>query len=82
MGLVMPYRCLAPIVRPACEGRRRGFNEADKQQILQEAVRPYADFCKLARRYGIAERVLFWWKAVDNVRGGDVGCQGWRTSQA
>jgi transposase-like protein len=36
-----------------------GLSEADKQQILQEAMRPDAGFCKVARRYGIAERVLF-----------------------
>ena len=51
-----------PIVPPAREGRRRSFSEADKQQILQEALRPDAGFCKVARRYGIAERVLFRWK--------------------
>jgi Transposase len=51
-----------PIVPPAREGRRRSFSEADKQQILQEAMRPDAGFCKVARRYGIAERVLFRWK--------------------
>jgi hypothetical protein len=50
------------IVPPAREGRRRTFSEADKRQILQEAMRPDAGFCKVARRYGIAERVLFRWK--------------------
>src|SRR6266446_6600107 len=38
-----------PIVPPAREGRRRSFSEADKQQILQEAMRPDAGFCKVAR---------------------------------
>ena len=50
-----------PIVPPAREGRRRRFSEADKRQILQEAMRPDARFSKVARRYGIAERVLFRW---------------------
>jgi hypothetical protein len=37
-----------PIVPPAREGHRRRFNEADKHQILEEAVQ--------------AARVLFRWK--------------------
>src|ERR1700680_3089551 len=51
-----------PNIPPAREGRRRRFSEADKQQILQEAMRPGARFCEVARRYGIAVRVLFRWK--------------------
>ena len=51
-----------PIVRPAREGRRRRFSEVDKRQILEEAMRPDARFSEVARRYGIAERVLFRWK--------------------
>ena len=51
-----------PIVRPAREGRRRRFSEADKRQILEEAMRPDTRFSEIARRYGIAERVLFRWK--------------------
>ena len=51
-----------PIVPPAREGRRRRFSEADKRQILREAMRPDARFSEVARRYGIAERVLFRWK--------------------
>ena len=38
------------------------FSEADKQQILEEAMRPHARLSEVARRYGIAERVLFRWK--------------------
>ena len=38
------------------------FSESDKQQILEEAMRPDARFSEVARRYGIAERVLFRWK--------------------
>src|SRR5258706_16376583 len=44
-----------PIVPPAREGRRRRFSEADKRQILQEAMRPDARCSEGARRYGIAE---------------------------
>ena len=51
-----------PIVPPAREGRRRRFSEADKRQILQEAMQPDVRFSEVARRYGIAERVLFRWK--------------------
>ncbi len=51
-----------PIVRPAREGRRRRFSEADKRQILEEAMQPDTRFSEVARRYGIAERVLFRWK--------------------
>ena len=51
-----------PNIPPAREGRRRMFSEADKQQILEEAMRPHARLSEVARRYGIAERVLFRWK--------------------
>jgi Transposase len=56
----LPGSC--PIVPPAREGRRRRFNEADKRQILREAMRPDSRFSEVARRHGIAERVLFRWK--------------------
>jgi hypothetical protein len=61
-GLSHDLRVPGPIVPPAREGRRRRFSEADKQQILEEAMRPDARFSDVARRYGIAERVLFRWK--------------------
>jgi transposase-like protein len=51
-----------PIVPPAREGHRRRFNEANKRQILDEAVQAGADLSEVARRYGIALRVLFRWK--------------------
>ena len=51
-----------PIVPPAREGHRRRFNEADKHQILEEAVQAGANLSEVARRYGIAARVLFRWK--------------------
>jgi hypothetical protein len=53
---------LGPTIPPAREGRRRKFSEADKRQILEQAAQPDACFAEVARRYGIAERVLFRWK--------------------
>ena len=53
---------LRPTIPPAREGRRRKFSEADKRQILEQAILPDACFAEVARRYGIAERVLFRWK--------------------
>jgi hypothetical protein len=53
---------IGPTIPPAREGRRRMFSESDKQQILEEAMRPGARLSEVARRYGIAERVLFRWK--------------------
>ncbi len=51
-----------PIVPPARQGHRRRFSDADKRQIIEEAVRPGASLSEVARRYGIAARVLFRWK--------------------
>jgi hypothetical protein len=50
------------VVPPRREGRRRVFNEADKRQIVQEATRPGASLSEVARRYGIAARLLFRWR--------------------
>ncbi len=50
------------VVPPRREGRRRSFSEADKQQIVHEAARPGASLSEVARRYGIAARLLFRWK--------------------
>jgi hypothetical protein len=61
-GLSHDLPTSGPIVPPAREGRRRKFGEAEKRQILEEAMRPDARFSEVARRYGIAERVLFRWK--------------------
>jgi transposase-like protein len=49
-------------VPPAREDHRRTFSEADKRQILEEAVQVGANLSEVARRYGIAARVLFRWK--------------------
>jgi aryl-alcohol dehydrogenase-like predicted oxidoreductase len=51
-----------PIVPPARQGHRRKYSEADKRQIVDAAVRPGATLSDVARRYGIAARVLFRWK--------------------
>lgn len=61
-GLSHDLPVSGPIIPPAREGHRRRFSEADKRQILEEAIRPGARFSEVARRYGIAERVLFRWK--------------------
>jgi Transposase len=61
-GLSHDLPVSGPIIPPAREGHRRRFSEADKRQILEEATRPGARFSEVARRYGIAERVLFRWK--------------------
>src|SRR5258708_34090055 len=53
---------LRPTIPPAREGRRRKFREADKRQILEQAILPDACFAEVPRRYGIAGRVLFRWK--------------------
>ena len=51
-----------PVVPPAREGHRRRFSEADRRRILEEAAQPDASLAKIARRYGIARRVLCRWK--------------------
>jgi hypothetical protein len=50
------------IVPPARDGHRRTFSEADKRRIVEEAGQPGARLSEVARRYGIAARVLFRWK--------------------
>jgi hypothetical protein len=57
-----------PIVPPARAGHRRRFSESDRRHILAEATEPGASLSEVARRYGIARRVLFRWRkalAVD-----------------
>jgi transposase-like protein len=53
---------LTPIVPPAREGHRRRFSESDKRTIVEEASRSGASLSSVARRHGIAARVLFRWK--------------------
>jgi len=50
------------IIAPARDGHRRSFSEADKRRIVEEAVQRDASLSEVARRYGIAARVLFRWK--------------------
>ena len=50
------------VVPPARDGHRRRFNEADKRRLVEEAGQPGASLSEVARRYGIAARVLFRWK--------------------
>ena len=49
-------------VPPARDGHRRSFSEADKRRIIEESGQPGASLSEVARRYGIAARVLFRWK--------------------
>jgi transposase-like protein len=55
-------RQAGPIVPRPRDGHRRRFSDADKQWILEEAARPGASAAEVARRYGIAQRVLRRWK--------------------
>jgi transposase len=57
-----------PIVPPARAGHRRSFSEADRRHILAEAAEPGMSLSEVARRYGIARRVICRWRqelAVD-----------------
>ena len=58
----MTYGCAELIVPLAREGHRRKFSEVDKRQIVEQAAQPGASLSEVARRYGIAARVLFRWK--------------------
>ena len=51
-----------PIVLPTRAGHRRRFSEADRRHILAEAAKPSASLSEVARRYGIARRVLCRWR--------------------
>ncbi len=51
-----------PIILPSRKGRRRTFSEADKRSILGEISQPGARLSAVARRYGVAARVVFRWK--------------------
>ena len=51
-----------PIVPPPRPGHRRRFSEADRRHILAEAAKPGASVSEVARRYGIARRVLYRWR--------------------
>ncbi|MGE0769311.1 MAG: transposase [Hyphomicrobiaceae bacterium] len=51
-----------PIVPRPREGHRRRFSDADKRRILEEMARSGVSAAAVARRYGIAQRVLRRWK--------------------
>jgi len=51
-----------PIVPPARAGHRRRFSEPDRRRILAEADEPGTSVSEVARRYGIARRVLCRWR--------------------
>jgi transposase-like protein len=56
------------IVPPARAGHRRSFSAADRRHILAEAAEPGRSLSEVARRYGIARRVICRWQqeqAVD-----------------
>lgn len=55
-------RVPGPIVPRPRAGHRRRFSTGDKQSIVQEAARSGASAAEVARRYGIAQRVLRRWK--------------------
>ena len=61
-GAYPSSRQAGPIVPRPREGHRRRFSDADKQWIVQEAARPDVSAAEVARRYGIAQRVLRRWK--------------------
>ena len=43
-------------------GSSAEFSDADKRRIVEEAGQPGTSLSAVARRYGIAARVLFRWK--------------------
>ena len=49
-------------VLPPRAGHRRQFGEAQRRQILAEAAKPGASVSEVARRYGIARRVICRWR--------------------
>jgi transposase-like protein len=51
-----------PSARSTTPGSRRRFGAADRKRIVEEACRPGASVSGVARRHGIAPRLLFRWK--------------------
>ena len=62
----------APVVPPVRGGHRRRFTDAQRTHILAEAARPGASVSEVARRFGIARRVLCRWRQEEQVRFVDV----------
>lgn len=52
----------ASFIMPSRAGHRRRFTEADRRHIVAEAAAPGASVSEVARRYGIARRVLCRWR--------------------
>jgi len=61
-----------PVVPPVRGGHRRRFSDAQRAHILAEAAQPGASVSEVARRYGIARRVLCRWRQEEQVRFVDV----------
>jgi hypothetical protein len=61
-----------PVVPPARAGHRRQFSEADRRHIMAEAAKPGASISEIARRYGIARRVLCRWRQEEAATPGFV----------
>lgn len=61
-----------PVIPPARAGHRRRFSEADRRHILAEAAKPGASISEVARRYGIARRVLCRWRQEQGAAPGFV----------
>ncbi|MET2829191.1 IS66-like element accessory protein TnpA [Mesorhizobium shangrilense] len=51
-----------PSARSSGAGSRRNFSEADKRRIVEEACREEVSVSSIAKKYGIAARVLFRWR--------------------
>tara|TARA_R110001592_G_scaffold197769_6_gene445827 strand:- start:24066 stop:24674 length:609 start_codon:yes stop_codon:yes gene_type:complete len=51
-----------PVIVPVRAGHRRRFGDAERSHILAEADKPGASVSEVARRYGIARRVLCRWR--------------------
>ena len=56
------------IVSPPRPGHRRRFSDAERAHIIAEAGKPGASVSEVARRYGIARRVLCRWRQELSVR--------------
>lgn len=52
----------APVIVPARAGHRRRFSASERTHILAEANKPGASVSEVARRFGIARRVLCRWR--------------------
>ena len=61
-----------PVVLPARDGHRRRFSDAQRAHILAEAARPGASVSEVARRFGIARRVLCRWRQEEATQFVDV----------